>query len=78
MTTKSSAIKKVIEAFDNFREAYDQYVQTVDTALPSDIEDDGLRERIASLVIGSSDVGIYLRDYGYTVDSLRALGRRQY
>lgn len=51
-------------------------MQTVDTALPSDIEDDGLRKRIASLVIGSGDVGIYLRDYGYTVDSLQALGRR--
>lgn len=76
MTTRSSAIKKVIKAFDNFREAYDHYVQAVDTALPSEIEDDGLRERIASLVIGSGDVAIYLRDYGYTVDSLRSLARR--
>ncbi|RVO61801.1 hypothetical protein [Sinorhizobium meliloti] len=76
MTTKSGAITKVIKAFDTFREAYDQYVQTVDTALPSDVEDDALRERIASLVIGSSDVGIYLRDYGYTIDSLRSLARR--
>ncbi|MBB4569234.1 hypothetical protein [Rhizobium leucaenae] len=73
MTTKSGAITKVIKAFDTFREAYDQYVQTVDTALPSDVEDDALRERIASLVIGSGDVGLYLRDYGYTVDSLRSL-----
>ena len=76
MTTKSGAIANVIKAFDAFREAYDQYVQKVDTALPSDIEDDPLRERIASLVIGSGDVGIYLRDYGYTIDSMRTLARR--
>lgn len=76
MTTKSGAIKKVIKAFDTFRDAYDQYVQTVDTALPSEIDDDALRERIASLVIDSVDVGIYLRDYGYTVDSLRSLVRQ--
>jgi len=76
MTRKTVAIKEVIKAFDTFREAYDQYVQTVDTALPSDIEDDVLRERIAALVIGSGDVGIYLRDYGYTVDSLRSVVRR--
>lgn len=76
MTTKSGAIAKVINAFDAFREAYDQYVQTMDTALPGDVEDDALRERIASLVIGSGDVGIYLRDYGYTIDSMRSLARR--
>lgn len=76
MTRKTAAITEVIRAFDTFREAYDQYVQTVDTALPSEIEDDALRERIASLVIGSGDVGLYLRDYGYTVDSLRSLARQ--
>ncbi|MGO7637596.1 hypothetical protein [Rhizobium leguminosarum] len=76
MTTKSSAVAKVVKAFDTFREAYDQYVHVVDTALPSEIEDDALRERIASLVIGSGDVGLYLRDYGYTVDSMRTLARR--
>ncbi|TBB56264.1 hypothetical protein ELH44_22325 [Rhizobium ruizarguesonis] len=76
MTTKSGAISTVIKAFETFREAYDQYVQTVDTALPSDVEDDALRERIASLVIGSGDVGVFFRDYGYTIDSLRSLARR--
>ena len=76
MTTKSGAITNVIRAFDTFQQAYDQYVQTVDTALPSNVEDDALRERIASLVIGSGEVGIYLRDYGYTVDSLRSLVRQ--
>lgn len=76
MTMKSGAIKSVIKAFDTFREAYDQYVQAVDTALPSDVEDDELRAEIASLVIGSGDVGIYLRDYGYAVDSLRSLARQ--
>ncbi|MGO8297934.1 hypothetical protein ACC817_16300 [Rhizobium ruizarguesonis] len=76
MTTKSGAVAKVVEAFDTFREAYDHYVQTVDTALPSEVEDDALRERIASIVIGSSDVGLYLRDYGYTVDNLRSLARQ--
>ncbi|TAV90463.1 hypothetical protein [Rhizobium leguminosarum] len=76
MTTKSGAVAKVVEAFDTFREAYDQYVQAVDTALPSEVEDDALRERIASIVIGSGDVGIYLRDYGYTIDSMRHLPRQ--
>ncbi|NNH58872.1 hypothetical protein HLI01_19135 [Rhizobium laguerreae] len=76
MTVKSGAVTTVIKAFDAFQEAYDQYVQAVDTALPSDTEDDALRERIASLVIGSGDVGIYLRDYGYTIDSMRHLPRQ--
>lgn len=76
MTTESNAIATVIKAFDIFQEAYDQYVQTVDTALPSEVENEALRGRIASLVLDSVDVGIYLRDYGYTVDSLRSLARR--
>lgn len=76
MTPEKSAVAAVTEAFNAFRDAYDLYVCTVDTALPSDVDNEMLRDRIASLVIGSGDIGIYLRDYGYTIDSLRSLARQ--
>lgn len=76
MTEKKHATAEIIKAFDAFRDAYDEYLRKVETALPEEVEDEALRERVRSLVLGSEDVGIYLRDYGYTVDALRALARQ--
>lgn len=70
---KADAISKVVKAFDAFREAYDRYIMDVEDLMPGDEdgEDEYLKKRIASLVIGSGDVALYLRDYGYTVDAMR-------
>jgi hypothetical protein len=76
MTTHIDSIFTIVKAFDVFREAYDNYLLEVETALPDDVEEEALQERVRSLVLGSGDVSIYLRDYGYTVDSMRALLRR--
>lgn len=76
MTTHIDSIFTIVKAFDIFREAYDAYLLEVETALPDDVEDEALQERVRSLVLGSGDVSIYLRDYGYTVDSMRALLRK--
>ena len=75
MADRKHAIHEVVNAFDAFRDAYDNYLRRVETALPEEVEDEALRDRVRSLVLGSEDVGIYLRDYGYTVDSLRSLAR---
>lgn len=76
MTEKKQAVEEIVKAFAAFRDAYDDYLCRVETALPEEIEDEALRERVRSLVLGSEDVGLYLRDYGYTVDSLRGLARQ--
>lgn len=76
MTEKKHAIAEIVKAFEAFRDAYDNYLREVESALPDDICDEALRERVRSLVLGSEDVGVYLRDYGYTVDSLRSLSRQ--
>lgn len=76
MTTHIDSIFTIVKAFDVFREAYDAYLREVETALPDDAEDEALQERVRSLVLGSGDVAIYLRDYGYTIDSMRALLRQ--
>lgn len=76
MTEKMGAVAKIVKAFEAFQDAYDLYLCQVESALPEDIDDETLRERVRSLVLGSDDVGVYLRDYGYTVDSLRSLARQ--
>lgn len=73
MTDKKHAIEEIVKAFEAFSNAYDDYLRKVETSLPEEVEDEALRERVRSLVLGSEDVGLYLRDYGYTVDSLRSL-----
>lgn len=75
MTDKKQATNEIVKAFEAFRDAYDEYLRRVETAIPEEVEDETLRERVRSLVLGSEDVGVYLRDYGYTVDSLRSLAR---
>lgn len=76
MTEKKHAVAEIVKAFEAFRDAYDDYLRRVETVIPEEMDDEALRERVRSLVLGSEDVGIYLRDYGYTVDSLRSLARQ--
>ncbi|NTE56091.1 hypothetical protein G6M78_13520 [Agrobacterium tumefaciens] len=76
MTQKKHAIDAIVKAFDAFRNAYDEYLFMVETAIPEEMDDEALTGHVRSLVLGSEDVGIYLRDYGYTVDSLRSLARQ--
>lgn len=80
MTTKSGAVTTVIKAFDAFRNAYDFFLLQIETALPDEADDgsddEALREKVRSLVLGSGDVAIYLRDYGYTIDSMRHIPRK--
>ncbi|MBY3589473.1 hypothetical protein HJA87_06190 [Rhizobium bangladeshense] len=76
MTDRKHATNEIVKAFEAFRDAYDEYLRRVETAIPEGVEDETLRERVRSLVLGSEDVGVYLRDYGYTVDSLRSLARQ--
>ncbi len=76
MVKNKTAIFEVIRAFDAFKEAYDVFVSSVESAVPEEVHDEELWDRVSSLVLGSEEVAIYLRDYGYTVDRLRTTAQR--
>jgi hypothetical protein len=76
MTEKKRAVAEIVNAFEAFRDAYDDYLRRVETSIPEELDDEVLREQVRALVLGSGDVGIYLRDYSYTADSLRSLVRQ--
>ena len=72
-TEEAVVVRRIVREFELFCTAYDRYIQQVDQAVCE--LDEALHNKAVPLVLGAGDVGIFVRDAGYLVDSLRAVAK---
>jgi hypothetical protein len=68
-TNDEAVVRDIVREFEIFEAAYDRYMQQVDEAVCT--LDETLKDKAAPLVLDAGEVGIFFRDAGYLVDSLR-------
>lgn len=69
--TNAAALRRIIREFDTLNQAFDRYMERVDTAICE--LDEPLFDRTRPLIGDAVDVSLFLRDAGDLIDGLRPI-----
>ncbi|HBT68001.1 MAG TPA: hypothetical protein DEB63_06820 [Agrobacterium sp.] len=71
--TNAAALRRIIREFEALNQAFDRYMERVDTAICE--LDEPLFDRVPPLIGDAVDVSLFLRDAGDLIDALRPIAK---